>query len=100
MEQKRVFVGNLPFAVSEKALENHFNQAGTVKGIKIIRDRETGRSKGFGFVELDSTEQAHRAVSDLNGSELEGRAIRVSIAEEKESSARKTRGHRGGPPRH
>ncbi|MCB0365761.1 MAG: RNA-binding protein [Bdellovibrionaceae bacterium] len=84
MEQKRLFVGNLPFGISEEELTTHFNGAGTVKSTRIIKDRETGRSKGFGFVEMDNQEEATSAIEQLDGSQLGGRPIRVSIAQEKE----------------
>jgi len=86
MEQtNRLFVGNLPFGISEEDLSSHFEGAGTVKSSRIIIDRETGRSKGFGFVEMDSPDQATSAIQKLDGTELGGRPIRVSIAQEKES---------------
>lgn len=91
MEQNRLFVGNLPFGVSEEELSTHFTEAGTVKSTRIIKDRETGRSKGFGFVEMDNPDQASSAIEQLDGSQLGGRPIRVSIAQEKEGGRRPRR---------
>ncbi len=88
MAQKRLFVGNLPFGISEDELSSHFTDAGSVSSTRIIKDRETGRSKGFGFVEMDNSEMAHDAIEQLNGSQLGGRPIRVSIAQEREGNRR------------
>jgi len=77
---KKLFVGGIPFACTDDRLREHFAQAGSVESATIIMDRATGRSKGFGFVEMASDEDAAKAVSMLNGSDLDGRSINVSEA--------------------
>lgn len=76
----KLFVGSLPFRLSEQELADHFAQAGQVLSAKIILDRATGRSKGFGFVEMGTPEEAEKAISMLNGSDLGGRSISVDLA--------------------
>ncbi len=76
----KLYVGNLPYSAKEESLKEHFSSAGSVASVKIIIDRETGRSKGFGFVEMDSEDGAQSAVSQLDGQEFEGRSLRVSEA--------------------
>ncbi len=78
--EKKLFVGNLSFSVSETALEEAFSKFGTVESVRIITDRDSGRSKGFGFVEMASPELAQEAIAGLNEKEIEGRAISVSVA--------------------
>lgn len=82
---KKLYVGNLPFSTNEQALQQHFSQAGNVESCKIITDRDTGRSRGFAFVEYSSDEEATSAVSKLNGVEFEGRALTVNEARPQES---------------
>lgn len=77
---KKLYVGNLPFSASEGSLEELFGAHGTVESARIITDRDTGRSKGFGFVEMASDEEAETAVNKLNGYEYEGRALTVNEA--------------------
>lgn len=77
---KKLFVGGVPFSCTNEALKAHFEQAGTVESATIIMDRATGRSKGFGFVEMATEEEAEKAISMLNGTDMEGRAINVSEA--------------------
>ena len=77
---KKLFVGNLPFSATDQSLKETFSQCGTVESSKIITDRDTGRSKGFGFVEMSSDSEASDAISKLNGTELDGRAMSVSEA--------------------
>jgi len=90
----KLYVGNLPYSATEDGLKNHFASAGSVASVKIIIDRETGRSKGFGFVEMDSEDGAQAAVSQLDGQEFEGRSLRVSEA--KPQPERESRGGFGG----
>ena len=78
----KLYVGNLPFSTTASELEELFGSFGEVVDARVITDRETGRSRGFGFVELDSEEAAQKAVSELNDSELEGRRIVVDAARE------------------
>jgi RNA recognition motif-containing protein len=77
---KKLFVGGIPFSATENELREHFAQAGTVESATIIMDRATGRSKGFGFVEMTTDEEAAKAISMLNGSDFSGRTINVSEA--------------------
>ena len=77
---KKLYVGNLPFSATDDALQQVFAQAGTVESAKIITDRDTGRSKGFGFVEMSTEQEAADAISKFNGADYEGRAITVSEA--------------------
>ena len=90
----KLYVGNLPYSATEDGLKNHFSSAGSVASVKIIIDRETGRSKGFGFVEMESDDGAQSAVSQLDGQEFEGRSLRVSEA--KPQPERESRGGGGG----
>lgn len=77
---KKLYVGNLPFSANEQALADAFSQCGTVESAKIIMDRDTGRSKGFGFVEMSSDSEAQDAISKFNGADFEGRAMTVNEA--------------------
>ncbi|XP_039042162.1 RNA-binding protein CP29B, chloroplastic-like isoform X2 [Hibiscus syriacus] len=77
----RVYVGNLSWGVDDMALENLFSEQGSVVEAKVVYDRESGRSRGFGFVTYNSSEEVDRAVRSLNGSDLDGRPIRVTVAE-------------------
>jgi len=87
-----IFVGSLPFSLQEADLKALFEAYGEVSSVKLINDRETGRSKGFGFVEMPDDEAAQQAIDGLNGSEVKGRSIAVSQAEEKKPGG----GNRGG----
>ena len=79
----KLYVGNLPFKCSESDLESFFGQAGEVKSAKIITDRFSGKSRGFGFVEMSSDEECQEAISKFNGAEMEGRKLVVNEAREK-----------------
>lgn len=81
----RLYVGNLPFSVSSSDLEQLFGAHGTVQSAQVITDRETGRSKGFGFVEMASDSEAQAAITALNGQQQEGRAMTVNEARPKEN---------------
>jgi RNA recognition motif-containing protein len=83
MSSSKLYVGNLAWTASESELTSHFSKFGSVKSVKIITDRDTGRSKGFGFVEMESADQAQDAVSRTDGEELNGRPLKVSIAQDK-----------------
>ncbi|MDR1929225.1 MAG: RNA-binding protein [Treponema sp.] len=80
---KKLYVGNLSYNTTEEGLRNHFSAFGTVASVKIIIDRDTGNSKGFGFVEMNSDEEAEAAIAGTNGSEYDGRQIRVNEAIDK-----------------
>ena len=77
---KRIYVGNLGYNVTSTDLERLFAQHGAVRSAQVIEDRASGRSKGFGFVEMDSDSEAQAAISALNGSSLEGRTLTVNEA--------------------
>ena len=75
-----IYVGNLTFGTDNADLESLFAQYGQVKDAQVIKDRETGRSRGFGFVEMGSTDAAQKAISELNGADLDGRPLTVNLA--------------------
>lgn len=79
-----LFVGSLPFSTTEDELKEHFAQAGTVTSVRIITDRDTGRSKGFGFVEMDTDEAGEKAIEMFHDKELGGRNIVVNVARPRE----------------
>lgn len=81
---KKLFIGSLAWATTDDSLKAHFEQCGTVASAKVITDRESGRSRGFGFVEYDDDKAAEQAVAKLNGSDLDGRSINVSEARPRE----------------
>ncbi len=76
----KVYVGNLSFSTSETAVEDAFSAFGTVQSVNLIMDRETGRPRGFGFIEMANDAEANAAVDGLNDKELDGRPLKVSIA--------------------
>jgi hypothetical protein len=82
----KLYVGNLAFSVTETDLREAFTQIGPCTSVAVVSDRETGQSRGFGFVELDSNADAERAIQQLNGQDLKGRTIKISIAQERERS--------------
>lgn len=77
---KKLYVGNLPFSATEQTLNETFSQCGTVESAKVISDRDTGRSKGFGFVEMSTDEEAQQAIEKFNGSDCDGRPMKVNEA--------------------
>ncbi len=95
---KKLYVGNLSFGVDSSSLEELFQQYGSVQSAQVISDRETGRSKGFGFVEMGSDSEASAAIEALNGREHEGRALTVNEAKPREDRPRGGGGggYRGG----
>jgi len=84
LNNRKLFVGSLPWGVDDAALAQIFSQAGTVVSAQVVKDRETGRSRGFGFVEMTTDEEAQAAVNNLNGTDVEGRKIVVNIARPRE----------------
>ncbi len=80
----KLYVGNLAFETSSESLQQLFAQAGTVESANIIEDRETGRSRGFGFVEMSSKEEGTAAIAQFNGREIDGRALNVNEAKPRE----------------
>src|SRR5215471_18320217 len=93
---KKLYVGNLSYDVDSSALEQLFAAHGTVESAQIITDRDTGRSKGFGFVEMSSDEEAQAAIAALNGQEHGGRALTVNEAKPREERPRGGGGGGGG----
>lgn len=91
---KKLYIGNLSFKVTEEELEQKLAEFGQVESVKIITDRDTGQSKGFGFVEMSSDAEARAAIDGLNGKDLGGRALKVNEARPQE---RGPRGGGGGP---
>jgi RNA recognition motif-containing protein len=87
----KLYVGNLAFQTSSEDLQELFSQAGTVESASVIEDRETGRSRGFGFVEMASNEDGQKAIEQFNGKEFNGRNLNVN-----EAKPREDRGGRGG----
>ena len=90
---RKLYVGNLPFSATEQALQAKFAAHGRVESCKLITDRDTGQSKGFGFVEMSTDSEASAAISALNGTDFEGRAMKVNEARPMEKRPG------GGPPR-
>lgn len=86
-----IFIGSLPFKIQEDEIREQFQRYGEVASVKIITDKFSGRSKGFGFVEMSNDEEAQKAIEGLNGAEVGGRKIVVNKSEERKDS-----GNRGG----
>ena len=82
----KIYVGNLPYSVTDSSLKSNFAEFGGVSSAKVMMDRETGKSKGFAFVEMASAEAAEAAISALNGMSVDGRAIVVTMARPREAS--------------
>ncbi len=91
MSQNKLYVGNLSFQLTEAELREAFDEFGTVLDVKIITDRDTGRSRGFGFVEMQTAEEAQAAIEGLDNAQLAGRPLNVNIAR-----PRTSRGGGGG----
>lgn len=85
---KKLYVGNLSYNMGDSELQELFAACGTIASAKVITDRDTGRSKGFGFVEMDSEEEANAAIAALNGKEIDGRALTVNEAKPKPEGSR------------
>ena len=92
----KLYVGNLSFETSSGDLQELFAQAGTVESASVVEDRDTGRSRGFGFVEMSSKEEGEAAISQLNGREVGGRALTVNEAKPREDRGGSRGGGRGG----
>lgn len=91
--EAKLYVGNLPYNTADADLESLFSQAGTVKSAQVIKDRESGRSKGFGFVEMSTPEEAQSAINMLHGKDFNGRPLTVNLARPREE---RPGGFRGG----
>jgi cold-inducible RNA-binding protein len=102
----KLYVGNLSFQTSSEDLQELFSQAGTVESVNIIEDRETGRSRGFAFVEMASTEEGNAAIQQFNGHDVGGRTLNVNEAKPREErgggfgGGRNNGGNRGGRSRY
>ena len=94
---KKLYVGNLSYNVDSNQLNDLFSQAGTVDSANVIMDRETGRSKGFGFVEMNDASEGQEAISSANGAEFQGRNLKVTEALPQESKGGSTGGFNKGP---
>ena len=88
---RKLYVGNLPYSAAEQDLQELFERVGPVESVTVMRDMATGRARGFGFVEMETDEEAQAAIDALNGSMLDGRPIQVNVARPRED-----RGPRGG----
>jgi RNA recognition motif-containing protein len=93
---KKLYVGNLAYSIRDGDLQQMFSAHGTVESAQVIMDRDTGRSKGFGFVEMGSDQEAQAAIQAMNGKEVEGRALTVNEARPKTEGGGGGRGGRGG----
>lgn len=93
--QQNLFIGSLAYATTDDSLKAFFEQVGPVSSARVMTDRETGRSRGFGFVTFENEDDNQKAVDQLNGQELDGRAINVSLAKPREERPRRD-GNGGG----
>ena len=91
----KLYIGNLSYKTSEENLSSYFSSYGTVTSTKIVFDRDSGKSKGFGFVEMSNDTEANAAVEDANGKEFDGRQIRVNLAMDKPRRDRPSGGGNG-----
>ena len=84
---RKLYVGNLPDSANQQTLQETFSKCGTVESVNVIMDRQTGQSKGFGFVEMSSNAEAQKAIQEINGSSLDGRAVKVNESKPQEKRA-------------
>ena len=84
-----IYVGNLPYGITDESLKDLFSDFGSVSDSNVITDRDTGRSKGFGFIEMPDQAEGEEAIKQLDGKELEGRNIKVNVAKPKEDKPRR-----------
>ncbi len=80
----KLYIGNLPYSADQQTLQDAFGKCGTVESANVIMDRDTGRSKGFGFVEMSSSAEAQKATQEINGSTIDGREVKVNEAKPQE----------------
>lgn len=95
----KLYVGNLPYSVNDASLRHNFSEFGAVASAKVMTDRDSGRSKGFGFVEMGSEAEAQAAINGLNGQSVDGRQIVVNVSRPKEAGAGGG-GYRSNGPRY
>ena len=88
--EKKLYVGGLPYSVTDEQLSELFESHGTVESAKVITDRYTDRSRGFGFVEMSTQAEAEQAIQALNGTELGGRSLTVNVSKPRENHSRKS----------
>ncbi len=93
---RKLYVGNLPYEIGENELQDLFARAGSVESVTVMRDQATGRARGFGFVEMSTDEEAQKAITDLNSSQVGGRSITVNEARPKEARSGGGGGYGGG----
>ena len=93
---KNIFVGNLDFAATDSSVRSLFERYGAVERVHLVTDRDTGRARGFGFVEMNDSEQADQAIAGLNGASFEGRALNVNEAKPKPTGSRGRASNGGG----
>jgi RNA recognition motif-containing protein len=94
--ETKLYVGNLPYSATEDELQAMFASAGTVKTVTVVRDRDTGRSRGFAFVEMETQADAQKAISMMNGKDMGGRALTVNMARPREERSGGRPGGSGG----
>lgn len=94
--ESKLYVGNVAYSATEESLEELFGEAGNIVSVNLIKDRETGRSKGFAFVEFESHEEANSAIEMFNGNEFQERSLVVNFARPREERPRRSGGNRGG----
>jgi len=97
--ESKLYVGNLSYSTTEDDLRQLFSQAGNVKSVSVIKDRDTGRSKGFAFVEMGSDDDAQKAISQFNGQSFQDRSLKVNVARPREDRPRGGGGGGFGGPR-
>ena len=96
MNSAKLYVGNLSYETSEASIRTLFEAHGEVASVNLITDRDSGRPKGFGFVEMGSAEEAQKAKAALDGTQVDGRALKVDVAKEQVARAPRTGGYGGG----
>jgi len=94
--EAKLYVGNLPYNTADADLQSLFSAAGSVKSAQVIKDRESGRSKGFGFVEMSSSDEANAAINMFHGKDFNGRPLTVNLARPREERSGGGGGFRGG----
>ncbi|MFA6617481.1 MAG: RNA-binding protein [Candidatus Neomarinimicrobiota bacterium] len=86
-----IYVGNLPYGTTDEDIKSLFSEFGEVSSVNIIKDRMTGNSKGFGFVEMENDDEGQKAIEEINGKELQGRSLKVNLARPRQERPRQER---------